>query len=101
MGKVAPLVVIDALAETSTFFGRLRSRICSEEGTLTSQMTPHFCRRMSVIQLRSNSHQRRPCRALDGKAWWLLCQFPPREMRESHHTFEDASADRNGREPKV
>src|SRR5579864_9406060 len=39
----------------------------------------------------SNSYQARPCRALTGWAWWLLCQPSPPVRRATHQLLRESS----------
>ena len=48
----------------------------------------------------SISHQRSPCIAERGKAWWLWCQDSPIVGRASQNTFVDLSSVGKRRRPK-
>ena len=52
---------------------------CPPGGT-TSLARPTKARNRIVSQVLSISHQRWPCRAERGSAWWLLCQPSPFEI---------------------
>src|SRR5262249_28553735 len=68
----------------------------------TFQTRPAF----SIARIRrppgssASSHQRRPCEADVGKAWWLWCQDSPNESTDSHATLVDLSVVSKRRRPK-
>src|SRR5688572_30805347 len=52
------------------------------------------------IQLRSSSYQARPCRALVGWAWWLLCHPSPKVRSATHQLLVESSRVLKRREPQ-
>src|SRR5688572_19436300 len=48
----------------------------------------------------STSHQRSPCIAERGKAWWLWCQDSPKDSGASQKTLVEWSSTSKRREPK-
>ena len=45
--------------------------------------------------------RRRPCRADDGNAWWLLCQPSPRTSTAISQLLRDSSRERKSRRPNM
>ena len=68
---VAPRVVTRPPVDRATRCAR---------GATTSLARPSQARKRMVSQVLSISHQRWPCRAERGSAWWLLCQPSPLEI---------------------
>ena len=48
----------------------------------------------------STSHQRSPCIAERGNAWWLWCQDSPKDSGASQNTLVEWSSTSKRREPK-
>jgi hypothetical protein len=54
-----------------------RTRMAPSDGVRRSHASPTAFIARIISQLESNCHHRRPCRALEGNAWWLLCHPSP------------------------
>ena len=66
----------------------------------TFQASPSRCIARITQPPGSTSHQRSPCSAERGKAWWLWCHDSPNEGSASQKTFVDWSSVLNRRRPK-
>jgi len=66
-----------------------RRRSVSGLGHLTSRAMPKKASSLMVSQVRSISNQRKPWRAENGKAWWLLCQPSPHATIATNQLFVD------------
>src|SRR5687767_11157619 len=66
-----------------------------------SHASPRAFRVLMPIQFRSTSYQARPCRALVGWAWWLLCQPSPKVRAATHQLFVESSLVVKRRDPHL
>src|SRR5687767_15665878 len=66
-----------------------------------SHASPRGFRVLMAIQVRSTSYQARPCRALVGWAWWLLCQPSPKVRAATHQLFVESSLVVKRRDPHL
>ena len=67
----------------------------------TFQASPSRCIARITQPPGSASHQRSPCSAERGKAWWLWCHASPNDRGASHATLRDSSVVRNRRRPRT
>src|SRR5687768_11901862 len=70
-------------------------------GVRTLRAKPIKASARMTSQLESNCHQRSPCRALVGNAWWLLCQPSPSANTAQTQLFTLWSEVWNSREPQT
>ena len=71
-------------------------------GLISTTFQASLARRIARITqaVGSTSHQRRPCIAERGNAWWLWCQDSPNESGASQKTLVEWSSTSKRREPK-
>ena len=70
-------------------------------GILTTfQASPQRSSAQISQAARDRSRARRPWKAEEGKAWWLLCHDSPNESQESHQTLRDSSRHREASRPQ-
>lgn len=55
-------------------FGKASRCFCFSVGSFTLSASPSTCSSLIQYQVMSNCHHSSPWRALNSKAWWLLCQ---------------------------
>jgi hypothetical protein len=65
-------------------FGKASLAFCFSVGSFTLVASPSFWKKEMTPQVTSYCHHSRPCRALNSKAWWLLCHPSPNARIPTH-----------------
>lgn len=72
------------LATLQAALGSARRAFAFSLGSLTLVIIFSFSMAAMMYQVMSTCHHSRPWRALDSKAWWLLCQPSPQARMPTH-----------------